>query len=339
MGQITIIDVAREAGVAISTVSVALNNRPGVSDETRSRIQKVAAEMGWVPSIRGRSLSSKRTFSIGMVISQSEEGQDADPFLWAFLAGVNAVLHERGYVLILETATSPADVQSRLTELVKARDIDGIILTDQLCDDPRIPLLRTLDVPTVVVGVPPCDVGLPAVLQHHETALRQIMRLILDSSHTRIAHVSGEPGFLYTDLRRDIWRDEMSAAGLTPQLEECGHFTFSGGFAAAATLMNASHPPTAVMCANDSSALGFMAGCRALGLSIPTDVSVTGFDDIEMARYAEPPLTTARASLRELGRMAAMLMMARLEGGDAANVHAPQAELVVRGSVAPPRNG
>jgi DNA-binding LacI/PurR family transcriptional regulator len=145
--RVTILDVAAQAGVSIASVSAALNERPGVSDETRARILSVAEQLGWVPSLRGRSLSGKRAYAVGLVIERPSSVIESDPFFAGFLAGVEVVLSRKGYALV-----------------ALDHRIDGAFLTDMARNDARVPMLQDLELPAVAVN-PAADCGVPAVRQ------------------------------------------------------------------------------------------------------------------------------------------------------------------------------
>lgn len=335
-GRVTIVDVAHRAGVAISTVSAALNGRSGVSEQTRAKVRRAADELGWVPSLRGRSLSAKRTFSVGMVIQRHPRVLEADPFFWGFIGGVESVLDQHGYAFVLHTAASGPRTLERIRELALGRGIDGIFLTDVRTRDPRHALLAELGLPGVTLNVPANRSPLPTVNQDHEQALAALMALLLEQGHTRIAHLSGPPSLVHSVQRRRIWRTALEDAGLAADLLLAGDFTTDRGRLAAAELMGRTDPPTAVVCANDLSAVGLLAGLRELGVDCPGEVSVAGFDGIAMGEVTSPTLTTVQTDPHQLGSSAAQLLLAAIDGRPRQDVQIAPAELLVRASVAPP---
>lgn len=335
--RVTIVDVAREADVAISTVSAALNGRPGVSEVTRQKVVTVAQRMGWVPSIRGRSLSSKKTYSVGMVIQRNPRVLEADPFFWGFIGGVEAVLDKNGYVFVLQTAPTAPSTQERIRSLAQARGLDGIFLTDVRLRDPRFALVTELGLPAVAINVDPARSPVPTVNQDHEQALREVVRLLVAQGHRRIAHLSGPSGYVHAAQRERIWREELGRAGLAADLLFKGDFTIDCGPLAAADLMARQDPPTAVVCANDLSAIGLLSGLRQQGLRVPQDVSITGFDGLPMGQFSSTPLTTVVTAPHELGRASAQLLLDAVAGEGRTDVSIRPAELLVRDSVSQPR--
>lgn len=334
--RVTINDVASEAGVSISTVSVALSGRQGVSEQTRRRIITVAESIGWVPSLGGRSLSQGRAYAVGMVLQRNPKVLEADPFFAGFIGGVESVLERHSYALVLQLATSRQRMVERYRLLAQNRRIDGVFLTDVLVSDPRVRLLTELEVPTVAVNSPRSSTAFPAVRQDHIPGLRDLMAYLTSLGHERIAHVRGKKGFIHTLQREQGWRDGLSAAGLPAGVVIDGDFTLESGARAADQLMTAYDRPTAVVCANDLMAIGFIGRAAAMGFAVPQDVSVTGYDGIQLGEFTRPRLTTLTTSPHDLGREAAKLLLARIDGDPVSNVEIPPASLRILDSVAAP---
>jgi DNA-binding LacI/PurR family transcriptional regulator len=330
--RVTIVDVAAHAGVAISSVSSALNDRPGVSEATRKRILNAASELGFVPSIRGRSLSSKRAFSVALVVQRDPDVFESDPFFARFIGGVESVLGSRGYALVLQMGADAEETLERYRRLSADRRVDGVFLSEIEIDDQRIDLLKHLQMP--VVGINADREGFPfaSVRQDHVAGIQRLIKYLVNLGHTRIAHVSGPSNFIHARQREIAWREALLAAGVEPGPVVVGDFTYEGGWRAAEDLLLGQGLPTAVMCANDLTAVGFMARAIDLGFSVPGDVSVTGYDDIQLGEYVRPTLTTLKTSPRLIGAEAARLLLDQIEGADIADVEVPPVELIVRDS-------
>lgn len=331
----TIVDVARRAGVAISSASAALNDRKGVSPQTRARIRAIADELGYVPSMRARALSTKRAFAVGFVVERDVAVLELDPFFGAFIAGIEESLEPRGYALSLQIASDAESSLSRQLQLADARRVDGVFLSEIRVDDPRIDALRSRGLP--VVGVNPDENGFPfpAVRQDSARGIRDLIAATVAMGHRRIAHVSGRRAYVHSEQRLRAWRDAMTDAGLTADLEFDGDFTYEGGARAADHLLSREVRPTAVFCANDLMALGFVNRVAELGLRVPHDISVTGFDGILMGSYIRPRLTSVRTDPRALGRESARLLLEAIDGDAPADVTIPPAQLVLRESLGP----
>lgn len=334
--RITIIDVAREAGVAISSVSAALNGQPGVSDATRVRVRETADRLGWVPSVRGRNLSSKQSHAVGLVLQRPVEVLELDPFFAGFLGGVESVLALEGYALLLQVSpTADAGVR-RLRTLAKSGGVDGVFLTDVGVDDPRYAILDDHGLPGVAINAHGSG-RVSSVTQDHAAGLRQLVQYLVDLGHRDIAHVSGTPGLVHSEERERVWRSVLEESGLAAARKVTGDYTSEAGARAVDTLMGGKSAPTAVVCANDLTAFGFMSRAQARGLRIPDDVSVTGFDGVLLGAYVHPPLTTVATSPTALGRRSAEVLLAMIDGGPRVDERIEPASVVLRSSVAPPR--
>jgi DNA-binding LacI/PurR family transcriptional regulator len=335
--RVTIADVAREAGVSKGLVSFALNDRPGVSAETRSRILRVAGSLGWTPSLRGRSLSSKRSFALGLVMARDPEVLGSDPFFTSFLAGVETILAPQGLALVLSVVPDGTTELQTYRTLVTDGRVDGVFLTDLRHDDPRIPCLTELDLPAVTLGRPDQPSPFPAVCIDDTRGVADTVRHLAELGHRRIAHVAGSPTMLHGSRRRAAFTQAMEAAGLgNGQVVETD-FSISAGADATRRLLGQPQPPTAIVFANDPMAIAGIGVAQELGVRVPTDLSITGFDDIEFARYVYPALTTVGATPLVWGRAAATTLLGLIRTGTADDVELPAARLIVRGSASAPR--
>ena len=338
----TIADVARAAGVSIGAVSFALNGRPGVAEATRARIVQVARDVGWTPSRQARSLSTSRALAVGLVIARPPELLAADPFFPAFIAGVETVLAEQDTSLVLQVV-SDVHEERAYRRLVADRRADGVFLTDLRIDDPRLPLLRELGLPAVVLGRaqrhddqrhPPHHP--PAVVVDDAPGIRAAVEHLVDLGHTRIAHVAGPGRFVHGASRRAAWEEAMTAAGLRADLCVVADFSAADGARATSELLARTDAPTAVVYANDAMAIAGTAAASAAGVEVPAGLSVTGFDDVELAPHVHPALTTVRTDPVATGRAAATSLLALVGGGAPADVELPPPHLVVRQSCTSP---
>ncbi|MGH3759235.1 LacI family DNA-binding transcriptional regulator [Actinophytocola sp.] len=332
----TIADVARHAGVSKGAVSFALNGRAGVSEETRRRILDTAADLGWSPNHRARALSTSRAFALGMVVARDPELVGADPFFPTFIAGVEKVLAERDQALVLQVVTSPAAEVAGYRRLAREGRVDGVFLMDLRRSDARIALLGEIGLPAVTLNRPDVPTPFPAVLLDDRPGIAAAVRHLAGLGHTSIAHVSGPEPFLHAIARRQAFADAMAEAGLPPGRIVAGDFTAAGGRTATHRLLAGPDRPTAIVYANDVMALSAIAVAAELGIRIPEDVSITGFDDTDLAGYVHPALTTVRADARSWGEVAATMLLALIEGQDLADTALPPAELVLRDSTSAP---
>ena len=334
--RVTIIDVAQAAGVSIASVSAALNGRSGVSEGTRARIGEVADRLGWVPSLRGRSLSQKRAFAVGLVIQRSAHVVESDPFFAGFIGGVESVLVDRGYALVLQVGASRSAMLERYHRLLLDHRIDGVFLTDIEDGDPRFAMLAHSGTPSVAVNAGAgCPV--PAVRQDHAPGLVELVDQVVALGHRRVAHLTGPRDFIHSRQREQVWREALRRHRIRPGRVVVGDFSIQSGARAADRVLRGSGPrPTAVVCANDLMALGFITRAVDLGVDVPGEVSVTGFDGIEFGAYARPSLTTVATSPYLLGEASAHSLIASVEGGRPGDVGIEPTRLVLRDSLGPP---
>ncbi len=336
-GRPTIDDVARAAGVSKGAVSFALNGRPGLAPETRARILAAAAELGWEPSHRARALSRSRAYAVGLVLSRGPELLGADPFYPAFIAGVETELSSRGLALVLQVVgTDEATERNAYQRLARDGRVDGVFLTDLRHGDERIALLAELDLPAVTLGRPDVPSPFPAVVLDDQPGVEAAVDHLVAAGHRRIAHVAGPELFVHGRSRRVAWERALRRHGLEPGQVIAGDFTAAAGAAATRTLLGAAERPTAIVYANDLMAIAGITVAHELGVRVPQDVSMTGFDDTELAAHVRPPLTTIRMDAVGWGRAAARTLLAAIEGEEAPDVELPPAQLVVRQSTASP---
>jgi len=333
----TIGDVARLAGVSNGAVSLALSGKAGVADTTRGRIIAAADELGWHPNIGARALLSSRAFAVGLLIARDAELLGADPFFPAFIAGIEMELSGRGYALVLQVVRNDAigedDAYRRLAQEGR---VDGVFLTDLRDGDRRIALVEELALPAVAVGEPSGRTSIPWVAINHVAGVRQAVSHLLSLGHRRIAFVGGTPGYVHSATRLAAWRHTLERADVSPGPDISGDFTGAGGAVATARLLGAPDRPTAIVFANDLMAIAGMSVAAQMGIDIPRDLSVVGFDDIPLAAHVNPPLTTIRQDVVSWGRASAAALLSLIDEQEPALVELPPAELVVRASTASP---
>lgn len=334
----TIVDVALRAGVSKGAVSFALNDRPGVAPQTRDRILAAARDLGWQPSTRARALSRSRAFAVGLVMRRAPELLGADPFFPQFMAGVESVLAERGSALVLQVVGDDDQAEAAsYRRLAGQGRVDGVFLNDMLVDDHRFGLLAGLGLPAVAVGRPTGPCPFPVVTVDDRQGVAGTVAHLLGLGHRRVGFVGGPEGYVHSRSRRFAWRQTLEAAGVAPGPELVADFTGPGGAAATRALLELADPPTAIVYANDAMAIAGMGVAIGLGLEVPGDLSVAGFDDVPLAAHVAPPLTTVRQDAMAWGRAAAEVLLAVSEGRPAADVELPPATPVFRASTGPPR--
>lgn len=332
----TITDVARRAGVSMKTVSRVLNAEPHVRDEVRQKVLSAAEELRYRPNMSARSLAGARSYVIGFLLSVFS------PYMVQAQLGALKACRERGYHLLTETVDLASDVDLEIDQLSRAVSVDGVILLPPLVDSAR--LLDALDkagVPYVRIS-PASDHGRGLYVEVDDEAAGRVMtEHLLGLGHRRIGFICGADGHGASAKRLKGYRDAMEQAGVPvePGLIQPGAFTYETGLQAARTLLALEQRPTAVFASNDLMACAVLARAHELGLHLPDDLSVAGFDDIPSASMVWPTLTTMRQPVVDMAAAATELIIGR--GGPGAAADEPRAafscELIVRGSTAPPR--
>jgi DNA-binding LacI/PurR family transcriptional regulator len=329
----TINDVASAAGVSKGAVSFALNNRPGLAPQTRQRILDVAAELGWTPSPRARALSVSRALAVGLVVARPPEIFRADAFFPAFISGLEMVLSERGHALLLMVAEHGDAATYR--RLAREGRVDGVFVTDLQVDDPRPALLEDLALPAVVIGPPVEGDPTPTLGVDDAPGVAAAVAHLTGLGHRRIAHVSGPQSMVHGRSRRAAWERALREAGLPSDLCVEADFSAESGAAATRALLDLAEPPTAIVYANDLMAMAGLSLAVSRGVSIPGELSVTGYDDTEIAAHLQPSLTTVAIDVVAWGRAAATRLLELIGSQEPTPVDLPPARLVVRASTGP----
>lgn len=327
----TIRDVARVAGVSTATVSRVLSDPGKVAETTRGAVLEAVEATGYRLNQTARNLRQKRT---GSVIALAPNL--ANPFFSQILSGVASVLTEEGYgLLVADTRTGP-DPEARLVHYLSSGIADGVILLD---GGLSAACLEVAGRPPVIAACEWLEAPLPSVRVENADGARMAVAHLAEAGHRAIGFLAGPQGNVLTDSRRRGYLAEMAARELKVREDWLleGDFGLASGAAAAGRWMRLGARPTAVFCASDEMACGFIGAVQKAGLAVPGDVSVVGFDDIEVAAHLTPALTTVRQPRDLIGRRAAGLLveMMRLRRTTGPAEVIP-VELIRRDSVAPP---
>jgi len=328
--RVTIRDVAREAGVSISTVSRVLNNTCYVEESKRERVKKAAKKLGYTADPAARSLLKQQTGGIGVIVP-SVSGE----YFSEFLTGIDRLTQDSGhYLLISSSHRSTEEFEVALTTMY--RRVDGLIVMapDQIGFDPNHRVLRSM--PVVYVNSPIDSPASDAIRLNNFDGFYNITSHLIDMGHRRLAMITGPPTAVDAKERLMGYRKALTDAGLAtePILEVEGNFTRESGYQAVSTILASRKRPTAIAAANDLSAMGALSALHEAGIRVPEDMAITGFDDDPSARYTTPPLSTVRVHTREMGRMAIQYLLARtrkMADGEGRRMEMPM-ELVLRAS-------
>ncbi len=315
--RVTSKDVARLAGVSRTTVSLVLNDVPHarIAPETRRRVLEAARQLGYRPNAAARSLVRQQAMTLGLILCHPPAHVYTDPFLPQVLLGITGALQKTEYRLLLETVAEPS-LREDYLDLAREKRIDGFILSGPRVDDVALRELHKEGIPIVLLGHLP-DVAIPSVdvdnVRAAYTAVTHLIRL----GHRRIGMITNGPlHYTASQERLNGYRQGLAKYNIPfePDLVVEGHFTAESGEEAMRRLLTVRPRPTAVFVASDTVALGALVTLRQAGIRVPEDMALVGFDDIPLAAYVDPPLTTVRLPAYELGREAARLLLTLVAG-------------------------
>ncbi len=307
---ITIRDVAREAGVSVSTVSRVLNDKDDVAPETYERVRRVIQQLGYTSSLAARSMRNCRTNVIGLIMPDV-----GDPFSIQVMRGVNQAITEHGYDLIGYTSgtirmRSKAERERHYVSLLNGSIVDGTIIVT--------PAATSFSTSAPVVAVDPNNESpdCPSVTSTNYDGALSAMEYLIGLGHRRIAFICGRRDLQCANQRLQGYLDALARANIPANqaLIEAGDFSTEAGHRCTQRLLSLREPPTAIFAANDQSAIGAMEAAREAGLRIPEDLSIVGFDNIPEASYVNPGLTTVDQFIDRMGYQATQMLISLIHG-------------------------
>lgn len=330
----TLADVARRAGVSTATVSRCLNSPDRVQQDTRDRVLAAVTDLGYSPNFGARALAARRTGTVGAIIPTMENA--------IFARGLQAFQQELAQsgltLLVASSSYQPAREADQIRALV-ARGADALLLIGHDRDPGLYAFLERRGVPVMTAWVYDPDRDRPSIGFDNRLAMADLANEVIRQGHRRLAMISGpvdgndRARARVDGVRTALQQNAMDPATLT--LIETA-YSIANGAEAMSHLMSLTPRPTAVLCGNDVLAVGALGQVRDMGLDVPGDVSVTGFDDIELATVVTPPLTTVHVPHRDMGRLAAQGLIGMMSGGASAGPVRLPTQLCLRGTLAPP---
>ncbi|MFL5185035.1 LacI family DNA-binding transcriptional regulator [Microvirga tunisiensis] len=328
-------DVAKLADVSTATVSRALATPERVSPEARARVLEAIAKTGYVPNPAARTLRSQKTYMVLVVLPDL-----SNTFFSKILRGIEETLFEAGYGMIISDLDGSPEKEAHFAAFTAAGRVDGAILLNghlfgQSREGEGQPARIKIPLVAVCEAIPGADI--PQIEIDNRAAAYGMTQHLASLGHRSIAYVSGPASNILERERFQGFKDGLETAGLPfdPALVLPGDYTIEAGVRAGQDLVARPTRPTAVFCTSDEMAIGLMRTLFSAGLRVPEDISVAGFDDIEFAAVAEPPLTTIHQPRRELGQAAASALIELLQGRSSPKRIRLETELVIRDSVAP----
>ncbi|MBV9081483.1 MAG: LacI family DNA-binding transcriptional regulator [Acidobacteriaceae bacterium] len=331
---ISIKDIARIAGVSHSTVSRALHNSPLLPAPTRERIQRIAREHGYAASAIARSLVTRKTHAIGVVVTSI-----ADPFNGEVVGGIEEVANNAGYSVILATSQAQPEREMSVVRSFQERRVDGILVASSRVGALNVEHLADLKIPIVLLNNQHPGDFVHSITIDNVDGAEQATRHLAVLGHTNIAYLGDRFGMQSDAERYEGYRAGLLASGIRLRKAYVvrGDGKPAGAREAAAELLNLGQPPSAIVCYNDMSALGVLDEARRRRIEIPRELSICGFDDLFFTPFLRPPLTTVHQPKSEIGRQAMQLLLLLLSGQKQNKTLKVKGELIVRGSTAAPK--
>lgn len=331
--RVTISQVANEAGVSTQTVSRVINDRPDVSPETRRRVQAVIARLGYQPNAIARSLVSRRTRTLGLITADF-----SDYFFTQVIAGAEAEARQRDYFFMLGSTERNAQDEPEYIRLLTERQVEGILFARPSTepDDRHLVSLLREGVPVVTTAYHLPGEALTVVDVDNVDGGRKATQCLIDGGHRRIGMIAGTPHWKSVTDRTQGFKLAVEAAGIAfdENRIEAGDWSYESGYEAMIRLLERAPDITAVFSQNDRMAIGAMRALRESGRSVPEDVAMVGYDDVPAAAYCHPRLTTIRQPMREVGALAARLLIELIDNPEGGECHEVllSTELIVRDS-------
>ena len=307
----TIKDVAKRAQVSISTVSHVLNSTRFVSEDASNKVHEAVAALNYKPSAVARSLKTNKTRTIGMLTASN-----ANPFFAEVIHGVESTCYERGYHLVLCNSDGDLDKQESYLRTLEEKRIDGLLVMSAHSDPAFFQKLQErCSEPMVILDCQVPDIHADVIMEDAENGGYDATRYLIESGHTEIGCISGPQELSpssarYQGYQRAIAEHQLS---VKPDWIVEGQLTAESGFQAVTEMLKNTAPPSALFVGNDLMAMGAICALQSNGYQVPDDVSVIGYDNIELASFTSPPMTTMHQPKRELGQLAADTLLNRIE--------------------------
>jgi LacI family transcriptional regulator len=310
-GHVTIRDIARAAGVSVTAVSRALNNKAEISQEKRELILDAARKLRYTPSAVARALVSGSTRTLGVVVTDN-----TSPVYAQLLRGIEEVANDAGFGLLFANSADSQDKALRCLAMLQGKQVDGLLWTPVQTDRRDIELLQQSGIPFVLLLRHFADLETDYVIVDNVRGGYLVTEHLLELGHRAIGHVAGPQHTSSGQGRLAGYRRALKkwSVAFDAALVSAAPFTIAGGHEAAGRLLDCPRRPSAIVAATDLQAVGVLQACRERGLRVPDDLALTGGDDIDLADYLEVPLTSFASSVRDIGARGAEIIIARLQG-------------------------
>lgn len=306
----TISDIAKRAGVSTMTVSRVLNASGPVAEKTAQKVKSVMAELNYQPNLIARSLSSQKTMTFGVLIPKTEQ-LFLDNYIAQVLSGISDVAQENDYRIMLVPINHSSSNGGCYLNYVRSKLFDGLILLKAKIDDPNLPKLAKTNFPFVLINYRKYSDNYNFVDSENVKGAELAMKHLVDKGHRKIAFVEGTMDETNSRDRLQGYKNSIEKFNLVDREDYiiCGQFDRNIAYQRAAQLLDLDDKPTAIFCSDDYMALGVIERIKDYGLSVPKDIAVVGFDNIELSGFTKPSLTTITQPMYEIGRSAVEVLL------------------------------
>ncbi|MBO1005704.1 LacI family DNA-binding transcriptional regulator [Pseudogracilibacillus auburnensis] len=330
----TIKDIARVAGVSVTTVSRALNGYSDVSEKTRAKVFRIAKELNYSPNTLARGLVMNKSKTFGLLVSGLNESSPKDNITFDILSGINKFVGECGYDLVLFSTNSTKQREKTYTQLCRERRVDGVIIQGIRTDDPYLKEVVESDIPCVLIDIPLTSSTVGYVTTDNVLGAKKAVKHLIQLGHRNIGFINGHEFAFVSQERLKGYEEALTEANIEINREWIGNGEFSEEAAEiqAIRLLEAHPEITAIFSASDLMALGVIKAARSLGIKVPDNLSIIGFDDIVLASYVTPSLTTIGQDTFQIGYEAAQLLLSILENRAESHIVTMETKLKVRES-------
>jgi DNA-binding LacI/PurR family transcriptional regulator len=316
---VTIKDVALLANVAPSTVSRVIADSPRISEATKQKVKQAMEQLGYHPNLNARNLASQSTQALGLVMPSSKDVGFQNPFFPTVLQGISEGAQEKGYALHLTTGKSDVEILEAVVQMVQGRRVDGVVLLHSKVEDKVISYLKEREFPFVLIGKPYIDVEeITHVDNDNIRAMKDATDYLIELGHKQIGFIGGSLDLIVTVDRLNGYKKALTEADIEVKSEYIIHQEFlrEGGQEAVRELMQLKQHPTALVVADDFMALGVLKTLDELGISVPNEISIIGFNNVLLAEMAKPPLTSVDINIFELGFQASKNLIQKIENSN-----------------------
>ncbi len=334
---VTIKDIAKDTGFSVTTVSRALNGYHDVNENTRAIIHASAQKLQYIPNMFAQSLVTKKSKTIGLLITDLKRESVKDNFVFEVLCGVNEYVSQMDYEMVLISTTTARQRNKTFTQVVGERNLDGVIIQGLKKDDPYLTEAVTSELPTVLIDIPIENSSTGYVTSNQEESVKTAIKYLFRLGHEKIGFMNGHKHAYVSETRFKAYRDTLSELNLEfdENLVCYGDFEEEKAYQAALNFLLTTSNVSAFFCVSDIMALGVLKAARELQIEVPEELSIVGFDNILLSRYVSPPLTTIAQNPFELGGAAANLVLDIINNTSSKHYFVLSNELIVRHSSGP----